>query len=132
MAHLTSPTSFRLGKTFLSSSLNSNLDSLGFATGLEGSINSYLKTHNLLLIRSSFSNSEQLGLLHMHVLYYPIIRPQQRVKPFPKFFDFHQLINFKFDYSPNFRPTLNKLMRLKQNEFDNRHFTSKPKKNLNN
>jgi len=131
VAHLTSPTSFREGKTFLHSSLNSNLDNIGFAGGLEQSLDNYLRSHNFLLVRASVANNEQSGSLNMHLLYYPIMRPEVRAKPFPRFSDYYQLINFKFNYSPNFRPTLGRLMQLKQNEFNIRHLTSRPKLNLN-
>ena len=141
MAHLTSPNSFRSGKTFpwTGSNVVSSANSLKILNqevhltkSLEVLSKNVLRSHNLLLVSFTTSKSSKFGLYKSRVLYYPLMSPITRKRSFPTYLLQRSLLGSSFSHkSLGFNTLLTKLWALKRIEFGNRFNVSKPYVNLN-
>lgn len=119
MSHLTSPNSFRAGKTFLWSNVgfanSSNTQQIlnketALPKGLESIVRRILLRRRLLLISMSTRKDSVTGLLKAKVLYYPLLFTLPRKRPFPTYLLHFRLASVIKNYNINtLEPVLKKI-----------------------
>lgn len=139
MAHLTNPSGFRPGKSFLWSNNSlttfSNtqvaLDShINLGAGLEKTLNNLLKKRKYWLVKSSLKYNIYAGNIPtLKILYYPLFYsvPRQN-RLFPLFSEPRRLVHGIKKYTPRLKKFIKKFWKYKKRIYKNRLVYSKKKK----
>lgn len=138
MAHQVNPSGFRAGKTFLwdkndVTQMSNNITgykNINLLAGVSNTINQVLQRNNLYVTKITLSENNNSGTLVVRILYYHLITPLLRNRPFPLYLIPRSLLNKVHTFNKGFKSVVSKIWISKTREFNNRFVRIKRKKNL--